>query len=293
MKALPLEAGEGDVTRIAFAIRIAAVALSITPAAAADLGRFPPPSRFYAPPPLMRVYSWTGCYLGTQIGGAFADNKASGQFLGFGLSDNDDATGVVAGGQVGCDLQFARNWVIGAQIDGAWTHLNGSKMFTGSQVLDANGSHFDVAGNLLINANVLSTATGRIGYAVNFEDVAGLFYLKGGAAFVNYDNYSFSGQSSLTTCTAPKTCTSASAAFNFNAPSSNRWGWTIGLGTEWVVDGNWSIFGEWDYLNFGTQNVTFTDATLGSTQVGVKQQINELKLGVNYRFGNPLPQQYP
>jgi outer membrane immunogenic protein len=286
------------VTRLALAIRIAAVALSITPAAAADLGRFPPASRFYPPTPMLRVYNWTGCYLGVQLGGAWADNKANGQFafpggVGFGLSDNVTAAAVIGGGQVGCDLQFARNWVIGAQIDGAWTHLNASKAFAGSQGLDTIGSHLDVAGNLLINANVIATATGRIGYAANFDDIAGLFYLKGGAAFVNYDNFGFSGQSALTLCTAPKTCGTAGAAFDFNAPSSNRWGWTIGLGTEWVVDGNWSIFGEWDYLNFGTQNVTFTDATLGSTQVGIKQQINEVKMGINYRFGAGLPQQYP
>jgi hypothetical protein len=68
----------------------------------------------------------------------------------------------VVGGQVGCDLQFDRNWVIGAQVDGAWTHLNGGKLFTGSQSVDANGGHFDVTGNLVINANVISTATGRI-----------------------------------------------------------------------------------------------------------------------------------
>ncbi len=46
-------------------------------------------------------------------------------------------------------------------------------------------------------------------------------------------------------------------------------------------------------MNFGTHNLTFTDPFLGSTQVSVKQQINLLKLGVNYRFGNAAPQQYP
>jgi hypothetical protein len=74
--------------------------------------------------------------------------------------------------------------------------------------------------------------------------------------------------------------------------STSRRGWTIGLGTEWVAR-NWSIFGEWDYLNFGTHNVTFTDVKSGSSQLSVKQSINELKLGINYRFGNPLPGQYP
>ena len=281
-----------------FAIRIAAVALSIAPAAAADRGRFPP-AGFYPPPPLVRVYSWTGCYLGTQLGGAFADNKVNGQFAGFVVNQNDNATAVIVGGQAGCDLQFARNWVIGAQIEGAWTHLTGSQGVRGTQGLPMQG-HFDLAGNLIINANVVATATGRIGYAVNFDSVAGLFYLKGGAAFVNYDRYDLNGQTSITTCAVfdPMTgCKSfnntVSRAIDFNAPSSNRFGWTVGVGTEWAIVDNWSVFGEWDYLNFGTQNLTFTDANFGSTQVSAKQQINVLKLGVNYRFGSPFPQQYP
>ena len=65
-------------TRIPFAIGIATAALGIAPAVAADLGRFPPPAPFYPPPPVVRVYNWTGCYLGAQLGGAFADNHLNG-----------------------------------------------------------------------------------------------------------------------------------------------------------------------------------------------------------------------
>ena len=143
-------------------------------------------------------------------------------------------------------------------------------------------------GNLNTKANVIATATGRIGYATNFDSIAGLFYLKGGAAFANLDSSDLDGKATITA--GPN---SATGAFDFNTPSSSRWGWTVGLGTEWAVLGNWSIFGEWDYMNFGSRNVTFTDATFGATQASVKQQINELKLGINCRFGNPLPGQYP
>lgn len=184
--------------RISFAIRIAAAALSITPAVAADLGRFPPPTRFYPPPPIVRVYNWTGCYLGAQLGGAFADNKINGALAGFLFIENDGATAATVGGQVGCDLQFARNWVIGAQIDGAWTNLNGSQALTGSAGTSSGGK-VDLFGNLNFKANVIETATGRIGYAVNFDSIAGLFYLKGGAAFVDYASPNFNG--GLTTCT--------------------------------------------------------------------------------------------
>ena len=97
-------------TKIPFAIAIAAAALSIVPAGAADLGRFPPAARFYPPPPpALRVYNWTGCYLGAQLGGAFADNKINGDLAGFLFIQNGSAAAVTVGGQVGCDLQFARN----------------------------------------------------------------------------------------------------------------------------------------------------------------------------------------
>lgn len=180
-------------TKIPFAIAIAAAALSIVPAGAAHLGRFPPAARFYPPPPpALRVYNWTGCYLGAQLGGAFADNKINGDLAGFLFIENDSAAAVVAGGQVGCDLQFARNWVIGAQIDGAWTNLVGSEALTGSQGLPPIGGppalsgKLTLLGNLNFKANVIATATGRIGYAVNYDSIAGLFYLKGGGAFVDY-----------------------------------------------------------------------------------------------------------
>ena len=284
-------------TKIPFAIAIAAGALSIVPAEAADLGRFPPAARFYPPPPpLLRVYNWTGCYLGAQLGGAFADNKVNGDFAGFLFVQNDSAAAALVGGQVGCDLQFARNWVVGAQIDGAWTNLKGSLAETGTQGLPPGGKT-TLSGNLDFKANVIATATGRIGYAVNYDSIAGLFYLKGGGAFVDYDTSTFNG--ALTVCSAFDAtngiCTGSSvgSAFTFNAPSANRFGWTIGVGTEWAVFENWSVFGEWDYMNFGSHNVTFTDPNLGSTQVSVKQQINVLKMGINYRFGNTLPQQYP
>jgi outer membrane immunogenic protein len=284
------------------------VALGIAPAAAADLGAFPPPMGFYPPPPVVRVYNWTGCYLGGQLGGAFANNQLNGQFvtpipvaggdLITPIANNAGATAVTLGGQGGCDLQVARNWVIGLQGDGVWTHLSGSQGITASTGLSVpGGGSATMSANALTQANILATATGRIGYAVNYDSIAGLFYLKGGAAFVNYNTYNITGNTAASICntlpTPPATsCTSFTTSnqpFNFNAPSTNQWGWTIGLGTEWVVAGNWSVFGEWDYLNFGNHSVTFTDPNAGSSSLTVKQTINEVKLGINYRFGNPLP----
>jgi outer membrane immunogenic protein len=49
----------------------------------------------------MPVYNWTGCYLGAQLGGAWADNHTSGQFAGFSFNENNSAAAVLVGGQVG------------------------------------------------------------------------------------------------------------------------------------------------------------------------------------------------
>jgi hypothetical protein len=51
----------------------------------------------------VRIYNWTGCYLGAQLGGAFADNKIDGVLAGFLVTQNDSAAAVTVGGQVGCD----------------------------------------------------------------------------------------------------------------------------------------------------------------------------------------------
>jgi hypothetical protein len=61
---------------------VVAAAFGVMPALAADLGRFPPRA-FYPPPPVVRVYNWTGCYLGGQLGGAFANNQINGNFNTF------------------------------------------------------------------------------------------------------------------------------------------------------------------------------------------------------------------
>jgi outer membrane immunogenic protein len=217
--------------------------------------------------------------LGVQLGSAWANNHVNGQLTGFMVNENDSTVAVLAGGQLGCDLQFVPNWVVGAQIDGAWANLTASEALAGSAAIP--GGNLNLSGTLTLKSNVIATGTGRIGYVANFGDIAGLFYLKGGAAFVNFDTSNFGGQLTATGL--------GGGAFNATAPSPNQWGWTIGLGMEWAVAGNWSILGEWDYLSFGNQTLTFTDPNLGSSQVSLRQQINELKLGINYRFGNPAP----
>ena len=105
------------------AIGIAAIAALIgTPGFAADMAV---KARPMPPTPPVPVYSWTGCYIGGNLGGGWADKsfvEGAGS-VAVGLSDGGHtASGWLGGGQAGCDYQFAGNWVIG--VKGMWDAAN-------------------------------------------------------------------------------------------------------------------------------------------------------------------------
>jgi len=58
------------------------------------------------PPPPPPPYVWTGCYIGSNVGGAWSDVSVSNNFTGVEVSRSNG--GFAGGGQIGCDFQFAR-----------------------------------------------------------------------------------------------------------------------------------------------------------------------------------------
>src|SRR5262245_55374485 len=88
---------------------------------AADLGaRFRAP--LVAPAPL---FTWTGCYIGGHLGGGWGEKTVSVPALLPGASVTGDTSGFLGGGQVGCNLQFGSNWVIGIEGDGSGSDIRG------------------------------------------------------------------------------------------------------------------------------------------------------------------------
>jgi outer membrane immunogenic protein len=61
-------------------------------------------------------------------------------------------------------------------------------------------------------------------------------------------------------------------------------GWTIGAGLEYGFSPNWSAKVEYNYLDFGTDRVTFVPLAGASFLRDVDQQIHAVKVGINYRF---------
>jgi outer membrane immunogenic protein len=212
----------------------------------------------------------------------------------------------LGGGQVGCNFQFAANWVIGFEADASGVNQQGggdSSLQTERVVLIGTlpgiTTFVNSSGNASSRTDFIATATGRLGYTFGRLG-EGMVYAKGGAAWA-HDKYQFNGQVSTTACglvqsvSLPPQCVFTNPTivtpFNFSA-SETRIGWTVGAGVEWAFWDNWSVKLEYDFLDFGSRTVTFNDPLLGAANISVSQRINEVKLGINYRFGTPLPTYY-
>jgi outer membrane immunogenic protein len=194
------------------------------------------------------VYDWSGFYVGGHIGGGFADPSWSDPFTAG--SNNFHKGGFLGGGQVGFNAQF--NWlVLGLEGDFSWT---GFKSHGTDSLGDA----------LTANTQWTSTVTGRVGAA--FDRL--LVYGKGGLAIAH-------DQDSLT-----------DLALNTSSATLTRTGWTAGAGLEYALNRNWTVRLEYDYLGFGAKALNFTTPALGTVTSNADLNVQEIKAGLNFKFGN-------
>jgi outer membrane immunogenic protein len=228
------------------------------------------------------TYNWTGCYIGGNVGGGWAKTdqvqiaKVGGPVIipnnNFGNSEKSDFIG---GGQIGCDYQFAGNWVVGVQGMADYANLRSS------HVVPTAFPGFPVGAFVSVNRtkNVF-TATGRVGYLFAPQLLA---YVKGGGAWTRVDHI-FNG-------TIPINFLSESAL------GVDRQGWTVGGGLEWMFAPGWSVFGEYNYMDFGRKDIAFVagPATVGAPDiVRTRLEIQQVVVGVNYKFnfGGPVVARY-
>jgi len=265
------------------------------PAGAADM-RVKAPVAPPPPPP----FTWTGCYLGGFVGGAFADrdpfftdlgNSRFGSFSGgiqpLGIAGIhswavpvDDS--IIGGGTLGCNWQFAGSpFVLGIEGEGGYMRFSGAAFdpSRGPNTLVAPFTS-DVLGAARIG-DWYAMATGRVGYAFNTV----LFYVKGGAAFVPVK------ASVVDNCT-----TGCSNWLIATAVDDTATVGTIGGGIEWAFAPNWSMKAEYMFIGLGGHGLTSCGtATLASGAVVPGgdfcfahdfPDIHTVKLGINWRFGS-------
>jgi outer membrane immunogenic protein len=214
----------------------------ITQAMAADM--------FVKAAPPAAAWSWTGLYIGGNVGYAWGDTTDPaisfvdpGGVIGFAGYFNAGGNvfqslnqgGFVGGGQVGYDWQFNQWGVIGVVAD-----------YQGANVTDSQSASITPPGGVtstqLLSAKIdsLGTVRGRLGAtAYNV-----LFYGTGGLAYGHVE--------SSIGFFAP----SSPVFFSGTTTSQNKTGWVAGLGVSYALTQNWNVGVEWLHYDLGNSTVT-------------------------------------
>ncbi len=185
-------------------------------------------SPYKAPLAPAPVFSWTGCYAGSQTGlgtghAKWQDVSTPGDIAALGgfATANTDLSGGVYGAQIGCDYQggsffMGGNWVLGLQAQ-----------LSGSDVTGTNMDQFNATWTLRDRIDWYGNVTGRFGTTVNDRT---LLYVRGGVA---WEHNKFEIENS---------------GFNLGTTSNTAVGWTFSSGIEYALSPRWSVFLEFELL---------------------------------------------
>jgi outer membrane immunogenic protein len=274
-------------------------------------------------PPVPPVLSWTGFYIGGEIGersavvdpsvtsstlnspgapvlnvlGTGVCGGAAGAFPCPGGTSLDNAA-FRAGLYGGINWQLNRNWVVGLEGEFAWadaTRTLGGQMYPGGSSAFAIGSS-----TFSIKTTWDASARARLGFLV-VPNV--LLYGTGGASLLHVEATSFCDNTGIF-----QTC---AITGNFGPPiitnSATRLGWTIGAGIEANLGGHWLLRSEYRFADYGTwantdirscpgpacalniQNAIQLGAAPGSTfttSYATRLQTHTVSIGAAYKFGD-------
>jgi outer membrane immunogenic protein len=221
-------------------------------ASAADLALKAPP------PPPAPIWTWTGFYIGVNGGAGFGQRDATLTYVtGSGNTwplASYNTSGFLGGVQLGYNWQMHGSpMVFGIEGSFDWANINGS-------------SNCIYSWTCTTNTQWISDVAGRIGFTAD----RALIYVKGGAAWAN---------------TQENLNANNPTWFTANG-TTTRVGALLGAGVEYAFMPNWSAKIEYDFIDFGTQTLNVVNSTTTSTYgLGIRETINEVKFGVNYRFG--------
>jgi outer membrane immunogenic protein len=219
-------------------------ALIATPALAANLPvKAPPP----APAP---VASWSGCYVGANVGGIWERDTPGITFFDGGsgataaaaagaipLAFAYNRSSVIGGGQLGC------NWQVNTLVWGLETDLDGTDLSGGQTISTAVPGFFPLTESVTEKMNWIGTTRARIG--VPWNNV--LVYGTAGVAYAGLSSESFS-QSNIA---------GGGPVNTFASESTTRVGWTAGGGLEYKW-GQWSAKAEALYYDLGSHTLAAT-----------------------------------
>ncbi|MFS8038822.1 outer membrane protein [Xanthobacter sp. AM11] len=244
------------------ALALASVAVLSAPVLAADLAMKYPVKTLQAP-----VFSWTGFYIGANVGYGGGDPSATAVTASAGAlvsyeTASLNSSGFFAGGQVGYNYQFANNVVLGLETDLQWSGVQARVSGTAYDTTGALTNSLDVGGAI----DYFGTVRARLGYAMDRF----LPYLTGGLAY---------GRT-----TVDGTYHDSGTAI-VGSGAATQWGWTLGAGGEFAVANNWTLKAEYLYVDLGSVDYYFYESSNAIKTFGsADSKMHTMKAGVNYKF---------
>ena len=230
-----------------------------------------------SPPPVAApLFTWTGPYVGAQIGYAWGEHSGD---LAFatpgGLVATEGFTGaaqgVIGGAHAGYNYQVDQ-WVLGFEgaVDGA--NLNKHPLVT---YADPLGTGFGATADGVVQSGIQGSIRGRAGYA--FDRL--LIYGTAGVAFGDFKSaLNFAGLDAT------------GVFYAADSRSSLRVGWTVGAGVQYAVNNNWSVDCEYRYSDFGhLQNSPEFPFPELSYDASRHLNQNQVQVGFSYKFDGFAP----
>ena len=223
--------------------------------------------------PLPPVWTWTGCYVGLNVGYTAARfeksnvrqvSLAGAVTANFADFDFDD-DGVSGGVQLGCNWQSGVI-VWGVETDIQVTSVEGRRLFDNA-IFNVPNAGFDT--EVTSALRWFGTARGRLGWTVTPTT---LLYVTGGFAY-GHD------RSSLyfpTAAGAPTTF--------FSSDSNTHFGWTVGFGGEAKITQNLSAKLEYLYVDLGSQEYFLECRCAENARWDQRLDFHTVRLGLNYQF---------
>jgi outer membrane immunogenic protein len=224
-------------------------AISCASAVAADL-----PARVQPIAPVTPLFSWTGFYLGGELGWIQTNPKYTTGALLLGnpfiVSSGSEKNGLTYG------ILGGYNYQVGQLVLGVEGEIAGWAV--GTMRYTAITGDF-----LTAHSKWGGSIRGRLGYAAD----RALLYVTGGAAFV-------SNETSI-----PLTGISIDG-------DGARMGWTVGTGLDYAITNNWFTGVEYRYSQFQAKTFLYPIPILNLGIVGFRQELsnNQVTARVGYRF---------
>jgi outer membrane immunogenic protein len=257
---------------------VALIALSLSiPAMAGDL-EVPGAPAYKAPRPVVRVYDWTGFYVGANVGGHRGNDKITtttdptGAFGAAGAAAIDAAvsttlnpSGFIGGLQLGYNLEGSGG-VFGIEVDANWLGGSATRTLTGIAL---------VAPNAMTNtAQATFLSTMRLRWGTTAISDRSLLFVTAGFAFETLKTTDTMGHFGNTVITS-------------TSSSTTQPGLAAGAGFEYAFTDNISAKVEYLYIAIKNPGTTIPASAAGADSIAVNHDYSDHigRFGLNFKFG--------